>query len=106
MAEVFPFTSRYHGLETTAWEGPAGETIVYLRRRFVPSPERFALLQEHQVSEHERLDHVAAHYLGDPEQFWRICDANNALRPEELTESPGTVLRITLPEGVPGTGHG
>ena len=33
---------------------------------------------------------------------WRICDANGALRPEELTELIGRRLRITLPEGVPG----
>ena len=29
---------------------PTGETIVYLRRRFVPQPERFALLREHTVT--------------------------------------------------------
>ena len=26
----------------------------------------------------ERLDNVAAQYLGDPTLFWRLCDANNA----------------------------
>ena len=41
-------------------------------------------------------------YLGDPEQFWRLCDANGAMRPDELTETVGRRLRITLPEGVPG----
>ena len=51
--------------------------------------------------EGERLDIVAAHFIGDPEQFWRICDANAVLSPEEL-EIPGTVVRITLPEGIPG----
>ena len=35
----------------------------------------------------DRLDNVSAQYLGDPEQFWRLCDANNAMEPEELTES-------------------
>ena len=79
-----------------------GKTIVYLRRRFVPPPERFALLSEHIVTEGERLDNIAAQYLGDPEQFWRICDANGAMRPEELTETVGRRLRITLPEGIPG----
>ena len=78
-------------------------TIVYLRRRFVPPPERFALLQEHVVTQGDRLDNIAAHYLGDPEQFWRICDANRAMRPDELTETIGRRLRITLPEGIPGT---
>jgi hypothetical protein len=33
---------------------------------------------------------------------WRLCDANGAMRPDELTETPGRRLRITLPEGIPG----
>ena len=65
-------------------------------------PECFALLQVHEVQQGERLDNLAAHFLGDPEQFWRICDANRALRPEALTETVGGKLRITLPEGMPG----
>ena len=72
------------------------------RRRFVPAPERFALLEEHLVSDGERLDLIAHQYLGDPEQFWRIADANGAVRPEELIEETGRRLRITLPEGIPG----
>ena len=99
---LFPPTSRYHGIDTATLQTTDGRTIVYLRRRFVPPPERFILLQEHVVAEGERLDILAAHYLGDPEQFWRIADANAALRPEELTEIPGRRLRITLPEGIPG----
>ncbi|MFZ1707308.1 MAG: LysM domain-containing protein, partial [Anaerolineae bacterium] len=59
-------------------------------------------LQEHTVAEGERPDLIAAAYLGDPEQFWRLCDANGVMRPEELTEEVGRRLRITLPEGIPG----
>jgi hypothetical protein len=98
----FSPTSRYHLIDTATWQAPDGRPIVYVRRRFVPHPEQFALLHEHLVAEGDRLDQLAARYLGDPEQFWRLCDANRALRPEELTETPGRRLRITLPEGVPG----
>jgi hypothetical protein len=102
MATNFSPTSRYYGIETTTLETPEGKVVIYLRRRFVPSPERFALLQEHTVSQDERLDNITAQYLGDPEQFWRVCDGNGAMRPEELTETIGRRLRITLPEGIPG----
>ena len=78
-----------------------GRTIAYLRRRFVPQPDRYALLREHVVVAGQRLDHVAAQYLGDPEQFWRIADANGAIAPETLTDEPGDVIRITLPADVP-----
>jgi hypothetical protein len=101
-ANLFPPTSRYHGLGTATLETETGKTIIYLRRRFLPPAERFALLQEHTVAEKERLDWITARYLGDPEQFWRLGDANNALHPAEL-ETAGRTLRITLPEGVPGT---
>lgn len=102
----FPVTSRCHGIDTVTMETTDGKTIVYLRRRFVPPSERFELIQEHTVTESDRLDNIAAHYLGDPEQFWRLCDANGAMRPDELTETVGRKLRITLPEGIPGSRNG
>ncbi len=102
MINNFSPTSRYYGIEAMKIETPEGKIVVYLRRRFVPSPERFALFYEHIVTQSERLDNITAQYLGDPEQFWRVCDANGAMRPDELTERIGRRLRITLPEGVPG----
>jgi hypothetical protein len=102
----FPPTSRYHRTPIARLTSADGREIVYLKRRFVPPPERFALLQEHTVTEGERLDHIAARAFGDPEQFWRICDANGAIRPDELLEPIGRRLRITLPEGLPGATHG
>jgi hypothetical protein len=99
---MLPFTSRYYNTATATLETTDGRKIAYLRRRFVPQAERFDLLFEHRVTEGERLDTIAGQYLGDPEQFWRICDANGAIRPEELTETIGRRLRITLPEGIPG----
>lgn len=95
--------SRYQGIPTAIMESPDGKMILYLRRRFVPAPERFALLQEHTVVERDRLDNITAHYLGDPELFWRLCDANRALHPDELTATVGNRIRITMPEGIPGT---
>jgi hypothetical protein len=82
-----------------------GKPIAYLRRRFVPPPERFELLVEHVVKDGERLDTITAEHFGDPEQFWRICDANNAIEPEELIREVGRVVRITMPEGIPGPPH-
>jgi hypothetical protein len=102
MTDLFPMTSRYHGIDTTTLITKEGREVAYLRRRFIPPPERFSLLMEHSVVEGDRLDNIAAHYLGDPEQFWRIADANAAIRPEELTQTVGRRLRITLPEGIPG----
>ena len=103
-ATLFPPTSRYHGIATTTLEAPGGEKVIYIRRRLLPPTERFATLQEHVVMQGERLDVITAQYLGDPEQFWRLCDANAAMHPEELEEL-NRRLRITLPEGIPGVSN-
>lgn len=104
LASPFPPTSRYHGLAMLIKEDADGKKIGYLQRRFVPHPERFDVLQEHVVTQSERLDNITAHYLIDPELFWRLCDANRALHPRELEEL-GRRLLITLPEGIPGAPH-
>jgi hypothetical protein len=103
--QQFAPNSRYYAVPTTTMTLPDGRMLTYLTRRFVPQPERFALLKQHAVVQNDRLDSLAAHYFNDPVQFWRLCDANRALRPDELIETIGRLLRITLPEGVPlGTG--
>ena len=101
-APLFPPTSRYYGIAAIQVVAADGTVISYLKRRFVPPPENFSALGEHLVVSGDRLDNLAARYLGDPQQYWRICDANAAMRPAELTETVGSRLRITLPEGVPG----
>jgi len=99
---AFPPSSRYCGIATLTLVGPDGRSIVYLARRMLPAPGDLAEVQEHVVCEGDRLDNLAARYLGDPELFWRLCDANGAMRPDELTEVAGRILRITLPAGFAG----
>ena len=101
-ATLFPPTSRYHGLGTRSLQTSAGREITYLARRFIPDPSRFDVLREHAVVQGERLDSLANQYLGDPEQFWRIADANYEMNPHNLTATAGRRIRITLPEGIPG----
>ena len=97
----FSPSSRYYGIQTAKTTLPDGRVVVHILRRFVPPPDRFSTLEEHAVRQGERLDHIAARHLADPELFWRICDANRAMNPPELEEI-GKRLRITLPEGISG----
>jgi nucleoid-associated protein YgaU len=101
---TFPPDSRYYGSSTLTYTTPAGQNITYLARRFVPQPgaPNFATIAQYTVKQGDRLDLIAAKYLGDPLIFWLICDANGATRPAELVETPGTVLQITTPQGIPG----
>jgi hypothetical protein len=99
-ASPFALNSRYLGIDTATFTTATGQTIAYLRRRFVPPQSVFAPIGQHTVAQGERLDNIAWKFLGDPELFWRLSDANGAMRPEEL-EQVGRVLTITLPQGVP-----
>jgi hypothetical protein len=95
---MFSSTSRYHDIEIAKFVAADGREFVYLRRRFLPDARKMIVLNEHTVTEGDRLDNITAQYLGDPEQFWRVCDANEAMRPEELTAEVGRRLRISLPQ--------
>jgi hypothetical protein len=100
---TFPPTSRYAAVPTRTLTAPDGTQVVYLARRFLPQSSTLALMTRYRVQSGDRLDNVAAEYLGDPLQFWQVCDANDAMNPDDLTSTVGAFLRITLPAGVPGT---
>lgn len=99
---LFPPNSRYHGIATAIHQPNSDHPIIYLRRRFVPKPEQLVFLREHVVLDGERPDQIAAAEFGDPEQFWRLCDANRSVFADELVAELGRRLRITLPAGMPG----
>lgn len=98
----FPANSRYHDVATAEMPGRDGRPFVYLRRRFLPDPAALTAVGEIAVAPGDRLDRLAAAALGDPLQFWRLADGNDAPRPAAL-EVPGRSLRVTLPAalGVP-----
>jgi hypothetical protein len=95
---MFDHTSRYYAIETATLTLQDGRTVAYKRRRFLPAGEEMPLLAETPVSQGERPDVLAHRTLGDPLQYWRLCDANNVMRPTELTDEPGRAVRVPLPQ--------
>jgi hypothetical protein len=95
---MFETTSRYYTLETATLATPDGRVLAYKRRRFLPRGENLPLLVEVTVAQGDGLDLITARTLGDPEQFWRVCDANNAMNPPDLSAEPGRTLRIPIPQ--------
>ena len=95
---MFSHTSRYYSLATATLEGPDGRPIAYVQRRFLPQVEDMTLLAEVTVTQGDRLDVITARTLGDPEQFWRICDTNNAMHPAQLTAEIGRRLFVPIPQ--------
>ncbi len=95
-------TSRYAAVEiaeTAVPDGAGGtRTVRYLRRRGVPGDPAVPALAYHRVVEGDRLDVIAARYLGDPFAYWRIADAAKALDADAVTATPGAVVAIPGPE--------
>ena len=98
----FPPNSRYYRTPVAKLARLGKTPITYLKRRFIAPTENFAVVQRHAVVEGDRIDNIAAQYLGDPEMYWQIADANGARKPAELTSVPGRHINITLPEGIVG----
>ena len=94
-------TSRYATVGT-AQLTTGGRTVNYLRRRLLPPPQSLAATGVYQVRAGDRVDVVSWRVYGDPELFWRLADGNGVMDPAELTATPGRVLLVTLPAGVPG----
>jgi hypothetical protein len=94
---MFEQTSRYYQVEDASIETKDGGKVAYKKRRFLPDWSKMILLQELKVNDGDRLDTISARVVGDPEQFWRICDANNTMHPLELTSEPGRPIRIARP---------
>jgi hypothetical protein len=92
--------SRYYGLATATVTQKDGTVVRYLQRRIIPQPEQFATIRRYVTVEGDRIDNIANAQLGDPLLYWIICDANAAMDPDALTETPGSVLLITLPAGI------
>jgi hypothetical protein len=93
--------SRYHNIPLGTRVLADGRSISFLKRRFPVDPSEMRTLAEHHSTDSDRLDRLAAHYLGDPTLFWQICDANLALHPDEVLQEAGRLVLIAMPEAKP-----
>lgn len=90
--------SRYENIADTTCTAKDGRTIRYKRMRLIPRgslPQRLFT----SVEQGERPDLLAFRTIGDPEQFWRLCDLNLVQRPADLTAEPGALVAVPAPEG-------
>ncbi|MCW3475303.1 hypothetical protein [Limobrevibacterium gyesilva] len=69
-----------------------GRSVQALTAALVP-PQ--TTLGQHQRRDGQRLDHLAAFYLGDANGFWRIAEANGAVLPDALAGA--RILTIPTP---------
>ena len=93
--------SRYHGVALTVLQRRPDEPgVVYLRRRFIPSPAAEQIAGRHSVKAGDRPDLLGAVYFGDSLLYWRIADVNSVVDPHELTDTLGRRVIIPQPPGL------
>jgi hypothetical protein len=94
---VFFRGSRYEHVDDHEIEDGRGRLVRYKKVRFIAEEPEARM--GHVLIQGERLDHIAYNYYQDPERFWRICDANRAMWPDELMTEAGRTILIPPPEG-------
>ena len=87
--------SRYENVDTNQITDPTGRVFVYKKVRFIPPTPG---LMNYTVVQGDRLDQIANRAFRDPQRFWRICDANDAMWPDDLA-TIGKMLQIPSSEG-------
>ena len=103
-------SSRYYGAQTQQCTLLNGTPVMYLARRIIPQPSTYGATQSYVIVDGDRLDNLAARFLGDPLLYWMICDANGATDPDALTFAPdstganaqvGRTILIPSVSGIP-----
>lgn len=91
---MFDPKSRYAALETYTVRDRRGREVTVVP---VPPKPNQALLGIHLLRQGERLDLLAQNYLDNAAGFWRICEINEVMLAEALTEQ----REISIPAGKP-----
>lgn len=89
---MFLPSSRYASAGTYPVRTSRGATVVATRLPIRPRPPVRAVHPRHDA---QRLDLIAAHYLGDATASWRLCDAADVMSPDALAAR----ARIPIPGG-------
>lgn len=97
MTSPFGPNSRYYTVPLRTRTAPDGTVQAFVGRRIIPAPERYRVLDRVRVDGHHRIDAVSAAFYGDPELYWRICDANGDADPALATTPAGRLVAIPLP---------
>lgn len=95
---MFERGSRYERVPDAVHVDQDGREIAYKLLRVVPMPPPDDAVEQRVVHEGDRLDLLAHELFDDPEQLWRIADANTAMRADRLVAEPGRRLRVPREE--------
>ena len=81
---MFDDDSRYADAEEKTVEDSRGRQVRVVSVPDAPEQSRAGV---HRRRQGQRLDHLAHHYLGAATDYWKICEINGAMHPDQLAES-------------------
>lgn len=81
---MFKDNSRYYKVKAIEVTDKRGRKVQVVTTPKSPDDE---LLGTHLRKEGQRLDHLAYQYSKDATTFWRICEINDVMLPDALTEA-------------------
>jgi hypothetical protein len=88
---MFDRDSRYGQLTPLTVVGPNGSPVRIVPIRFI---QPTAAVIARRIKQGDRPDLLAYEFFQEPQLFWRIADANETMRPSELTALPGSLIGI------------
>ena len=91
----FPPASRYYGMPLVRTKLD-GREVACVGRRFLPPLADYERIAVHEIQGGDRLDLLAAQYFADPEQGWRLPEANGVRDPRALLTEAGSRIAIAV----------
>jgi hypothetical protein len=92
---MFDTDSRYSQLRPLTVTGPNGSPVQIVPIRFIAATTP---IMSRRIQQGDRPDLLAYEFYKEPQLFWRIADANEAMRPSELVATPGSLIGIPTKE--------
>ena len=83
--------SRYAKTTTRQLKDRRGRLVTVVN---IPEAPQQQVLGYHVLKQGQRIDHMAFQYFNDGAGFWRICEMNDAMLPESLSEK----AEIAIPQ--------
>jgi len=88
---MFDRDSRYSKLKPITVNGPNGTPVRIVPIRFIAAATPVIARR---IKQGDRPDLLAYEFFKEPQLFWRIADANEVMRPSELTATLGALTGI------------
>lgn len=91
-------TSRYASAPQAEVTRADGSVLRHIVPPILPQPDHHSPARLHRVTDSDRPDILAARSYGQATAWWLLANANTTAHPDQITETPGEIRVIPVPE--------